>query len=42
MQGPAWGIQKSQSETQLSLADIQRIQEEKEREEREEVRFFNS
>lgn len=35
-QGPAWGIQNSQSDTQLSLADIQRLQEEKEKEEREE------
>ncbi|XP_055940782.1 GRB10-interacting GYF protein 2-like [Argiope bruennichi] len=35
-QGPVWGIQNSQTNMQLSLADIQRLQEEKEREEREE------
>ncbi|GFY04703.1 GRB10-interacting GYF protein 1 [Trichonephila clavipes] len=35
-QGPVWGIQNNLSNVQLSLADIQRLQQEKDREEREE------
>lgn len=35
-QGPVWGIQKNQTNVQLSLADIQKLQGEKDKEEREE------